>query len=100
MTFETAFAAFWNKDTCADLGNDIQKEEFPDGKDVEPIVDEPSIEDSNLVITGGVEEVRDINLDDCLRLALGNNPRIQAAMQDVFAADARLRQTWSNYFPN
>jgi outer membrane protein TolC len=34
-----------------------------------------------------------------LRFALGNNPKIQAAMQDVFASDARIRQAWSNYFP-
>ncbi len=97
MFAETAFAAFWNKTPNVDLGNDIQKEEFPDGKDVEPIIEEQT--EDNLVISGGIEEVNDINLDDCLRLALGNNPRIQAAMQDVFAADARLRQTWSNYFP-
>ena len=99
MLSETALAAFWNKDPDANLGNDIQKEEFPDGKDVEPKTDKAESAESDLLITGSVEEVNDINLDECLRLALGNNPRIQAAMQDVFAADARVRQVWSNYFP-
>lgn len=89
------FAAFWNKDTQQDLGNEIVKEEFPDSIDVEPKAEA----ESSLVITGGVEEVNDITLDECMRLALGNNPRIQAAMQDIFAADARLKQTWSAYFP-
>jgi len=97
MFTQTAFAAFWNKNSNSDLGNEITKEEFPEGKDVEPVVETQP--EGDLVISGGIEEVNDINLDDCLRLALGNNPRIQAAMQDVFAADARLRQTWSNFFP-
>ena len=96
MISQIAFAAFWNKTSNIDIGNELPKEEFPEGKDVEPIIEEAK---PDLVISGGVEEVNDINLDDCLRLALGNNPRIQAAMQDVFAADARLRQAWSNYFP-
>ena len=81
------------------ISREFPVEEFPDGKDVEPKIENSAENGDNLLITGGVEEVNDISLDDCLRLALGNNPRIQAAMQDVFAADARLRQTWSNYFP-
>ncbi len=89
------FASFWDKDVKQNLGNEITREEFPESGDVEPRTEpEPS-----LVITGTVEEVNDINLDECIRLALGNNPRIQAAMQDVFAADARLKQTWSAFFP-
>ncbi len=96
----TSLAAFWDKDLNTDMQNELQKEEFPEGKDVEPKIEEPPSEDKgDLLITGGVEEVNDINLDDCLKLALGNNPRIQAAMQDVFAADARLKQVWSNFFP-
>ena len=78
--------------------NPADKETFPESKKVEPIP-ESEEESAVLVIKGGVEEVRNISLDDCLRLALGNNPRIQGAMQDVFASNARLKQTWSNYFP-
>ncbi len=95
---QSVFGAFGNKDAAKELGNDIPKEEFPESKDVEPKIEESSAEGS-MLITGSVEEVNDVNLDDCLRLALGNNPKIQAAMQDVFAANARLRQTWANYFP-
>lgn len=90
-----ANAAFWNKE--APLGNEIKKEEYPDSSDVEPKIEE--VKTDTAVITGGVEEVMDISLEDCLRVALGNNPRIQAAMQDVFASDARIRQAWSAYFP-
>ena len=87
-------AAFWNKD--AKLGNEIQKEEYPESTDVEP-KGEP--QESSMLIVGGVEEVMDVSLEECLKFALGNNPRIQAAMQDVFASDARIKQAWSSYFP-
>lgn len=87
-------AAFWNKD--AKLGNEIQKEEYPESIDVEP-KGEP--QESSMLIVGGVEEVMDVSLEECLKFALGNNPRIQAAMQDVFASDARIKQAWSSYFP-
>ena len=88
-------AAFWNK-VSKPLGNDIKQEEFPESKDVEPLV---TSDTESMVIEGGIEEVMDITLDECIRCALGNNPRIQAAMQDVFASDARIRQAWSAYFP-
>ena len=92
----TANAAFWAKDSNSNLGNKIVKEEYPESKDVEPRTESS---DDTLVIKGGVEEVMDISLEECLRYALGNNPRIQAALQDVFASDARIRQAWSSYFP-
>ena len=86
-------AAFWHKDN--DLGNEIQKEEYPDSRDVEPKKES----DDSLVIQGSVENTVDISLEECMKFALGNNPRIQAAMQDVFASDARIRQAWAAYFP-
>ena len=73
------------------------QEEFPASADIEPKIKNTSKD--SLLISGEVEEVNDINLDDCLRIALGNNPKIQAAMQDVFASNTRIRQIWSNYFP-
>ena len=87
-------AALWHKGS--DLGNNIRKEEYPDSKDVEPKKAESN---DTLVIQGGIETSIDITLEECLKYALGNNPRIQAAMQDVFASDARVRQTWAAYFP-
>ncbi len=91
------FAAFWSKFDNVNLGNEIVKEEFPDSKDVEPKLEAES--DETIVIKGGVEEVMDISLEECLRYALGNNPKIQSALQDVFASDARIKQAWSSYFP-
>ena len=85
-----SYAAFWHKD---DFGNQLKQEEYPDSKDVEPKADDVA------VIKGGVENTIDISLEECLKFALGNNPRIQAAMQDVFASDYRIRQAWASYFP-
>ena len=91
---QTADAALFGKSQA--LGNEIQKEEYPDSIDVEPKLEESS---EKVVIKGGVQETMDVSLEDCLRYALGNNPRIQAAMQDIFASDARIKQAWSAYFP-
>ncbi|MBQ4114648.1 TolC family protein [bacterium] len=91
---QTAEAALFGKSQA--LGNEIQKEEYPDSIDVEPKLEESS---EKVVIKGGVQETMDVSLEDCLRYALGNNPRIQAAMQDIFASDARIKQAWSAYFP-
>ena len=91
-----ANAAFLSKNKApqaniqTNIGNEIQKEEFPDSADVEPKI---SGERETLVIQGSVEEVMDVNLDECLKYALGNNPRIQAALQDVFASDAEVPLT-------
>ena len=74
------------------------KAKYPDSADVEPRVN-ISKDSSSTTIEAGIENFIDVNLDDCIRLALGNNPRIQSAMQDVFASDARVKQAWSNYFP-
>ena len=68
---------------------------YPDSRDVEPKKES----DDSLVIQGSVENTVDISLEECMKFALGNNPRIQAAMQDVFASDARIRQAWAAYFP-
>ena len=99
---------FMNINTAwAEIGNDINPDEYPESTDVAPFVNEtPKAEtsdtisaDDQLVIEGSVEKSIDITLNDCIRLALGNNPKIQMALQDVFASDARIKQAWSAYFP-
>ena len=79
---------------AAELGNTVQKNEYPDSNMVLP-----NKEDSFL-IEGSVAKYIDVNLEDCLKFALGNNPKIQAAIQDVFASDYRIKQAWSNWFPS
>ena len=72
------------------------KEQYPAVDDVEPKI---NINHDNGTIQAGIENTLEVSLDDCIKLALGNNPRILSAMQDVFASDARIKQVWSNYFP-
>ena len=96
-SFSSVDAALWKKGDA--LGNDVKKEEYPESKDVEPKIKNDSNVNETLTIKGGIENTLEVTLEDCMKYALGNNPRIQAAMQDVFASDARLRQTWAAYFP-
>lgn len=75
--------------------NKINPNEFPNSEDVLP---QASV-NPDFVISGSVEKNIDMTLENCIRLALGNNPEIKAAFQDILAADARIKQVWSNYFP-
>ena len=78
-----------------DTGNKLNSDEFPQGENVLPNVEVKP----DFVIAGSVEKNIDMTLDNCISLALGNNPQINAAFQDILASDARIKQVWSNYFP-
>lgn len=78
-----------------ELGNQINIDEFPVSDEVLP----ESNVNSDFVISGSIEKNVDMSLDNCIKLALGNNPQINAAFQDILASDARIKQVWSNYFP-
>ena len=77
------------------IGNKLNSDEFPQGENVLPNVEVKP----DFVIAGSIEKNIDMTLDNCIRLALGNNPQINAAFQDILASDARIKQVWSNYFP-
>ena len=62
-----------------ELGNSIDSNEFPDN--VLPSVNV----NADFVISGSVEKNIDMTLDNCIKLALGNNPQINAAFQDSFS---------------
>ncbi len=83
-------------DNAESYGNRINQSEYPVSSDVEPKINSNK---DLAVLEAGVENTINVNLDDCIRLALGNNPRIQSAMQDVFASNTRIKQVWANYFP-
>lgn len=80
-----------------DIGNKINEKEYPASEAVLP--KQPSNKTESLVIEGSVEKNIDMNLERCIELALGNNPQINAAFHDILASDARIKQVWSNYFP-
>ncbi len=79
-----------------DIGNKLNPVEFPNSETVLP----NSHTDSNLIISGSIEKNIEMTLENCLKIALGNNPEINAAFQDILASDARIKQVWSNYFPS
>jgi len=81
------------------LGNSILKEEYPSGSEVSPTETEQNKNEKELVIEGSIEKSLDVNLNDCLKLALGNNPRIRMALNNALASHSRINQVWSNYFP-
>ncbi len=79
----------------SDIGNEILDKEFPKSEKVLP----SNTGGSDYIISGSVEKNIDLTLENCIELALGNNPQINAAFQDILASDARIKQVWSNYFP-
>ena len=80
---------------ASEIGNTIKKEEYPEANAVKPVNSSDTF-----TIEGGVSKNIDVNMQDCMKFALGNNPKIQAAIQDVFASDYRIKQAWSNWFPS
>lgn len=85
-----------NDKNIKNIGNIIKKDEFPASEHVAPVV---KTDEKTYVVEGSVEKNIDITLNECIRFALGNNPQIREAMEDIIASDARVRQVWSNWFP-
>lgn len=89
------------------LGNSIIEQEYPAADMVAPLMpvipaavsNSPDEAKPDLVIEGSVEKLLDVTLNDCLKLAMGNNPRIKAALNDSLASHSRITQKWANYFP-
>lgn len=78
-----------------DIGNKIIEDEYPKADAVLP----NKSDTETFIIEGSVEKNIDMTLERCLELALGNNPQINAAFNDILASDSRIKQVWSNYFP-
>lgn len=78
-----------------DIGNTVNEKEYPEANAVLPNAESKA----DFIIEGSVEKNIDMTLDKCIELALGNNPQINSAFHDILASDARIKQVWSNYFP-
>lgn len=87
-------SAAYAQEVAQKVGNTINPKEFPNAEQVLP-----SKVDEKVIIEGSVEKNIDLTLERCLEIALGNNPQINAAFHDVLASDAKIKQVWSNYFP-
>lgn len=51
------------------------------------------------VVSGSVSYNEDMTLDNCIKIALGNNPEILSSFEDILVNDTKIKQIWSNYFP-
>lgn len=81
------------------IGNKIDENMYPDASQVAPVIEDVQKADESKIIQGGVEKTIDATLDECIKFALGNNPRIREAIEEISASDARIKQAWSSYFP-
>lgn len=54
---------------------------------------------ASTTIKGGVEENVLVSIDDCVKLALYNNPTIRYAISNSDIYKSKIAQAWSNYFP-
>ena len=71
---------------------------FAYSAEIKDIISLPD-KDVSAVISGSVSYDYDMTLENCIRIALGNNPEILSAFEDILANDSRLKQIWSNFFP-
>lgn len=58
-------------------------------------------EEANITpkIQGNVEVNRVVSIDDCIKLALANNPNIQVQINNSEIYKTKIGQAWSRYFP-
>ena len=84
-----------NAFSADEIGNKVNEKEYPAADAVLP----QKNGEADFIIEGSVEKNIDMTLDKCIELALGNNPQINAAFHDILASDTRIKQVWSNYFP-
>ena len=74
-------------------------------KVVEEIEQEPAIEAFGVPETDGkvlqatVEKIPVLTIDDCIKMALENNPSIMSSIANTKIYKTKIGQAWSNYFP-
>ena len=74
-------------------------------KVVEEIEQEPAIEAFGIPETDGktlhatVEKIPVLSIDDCIKMALENNPSIMSSIANTKIYKTKIGQAWANYFP-
>ncbi len=90
---------------CFNLNVLADEVEVNNNKDIEIIT--PSIEEAiqslsseeNKTIEGSISQEPGLNLDECIKIALANNPQIQSAIHNKEIYKTKIGQAWANYFP-
>ena len=60
---------------------------------------EGSINKNLSAIEGKIEENAILSLEDCIKKALANNPKIKSSSNNTEIYKTKITQAWSNYFP-
>ena len=74
-------------------------------KVTEEIEQEPAIEAFGVPETDGkvlqasVEKIPVLSIDDCIKMALENNPSIMSSIANTKIYKTKIGQAWANYFP-
>ena len=74
-------------------------------KTIETIEQEPEIEAFGIpekddkVLQAKVEKIPVLSLDDCIKMALENNPSIMSSIANTKIYKTKIGQAWANYFP-
>ena len=86
--------------------DDSQKEtDIIKEKTIETIEQEPEIEAFGVpekdakVLQAKVEKIPVLAIDDCIRMALENNPSIMSSIANTKIYRTKIGQAWANYFP-
>ncbi len=81
------------------IKNPVDMSEFPDISDFPHVEFNSDEVNPTQIISGSVVKNINMTLGNCIQIALGNNPEINSAFQDILASDSKIKQIWSNFFP-
>ena len=96
---------FVDAETSQVIGDSENETDTIKAKIVEEIEQEPAIEAFGVPETDGkvlqatVEKIPVLSIDDCIKMALENNPSIMSSIANTKIYKTKIGQAWSNYFP-
>ena len=66
----------------------------------EPVIEAFGVQETDAqVLRASVEKIPILSLDDCIKMALENNPSIMSSIANARIYKTKIGQAWSNYFP-
>lgn len=75
------------------------KEEVKKTTEETPIIQPRDAFEGEQVVEGAVTANKVVTVDDCVKIALENNPRIMSQMMSKDIYQNKIAQAWANYFP-
>ncbi len=75
------------------------KEEVKKTTEETPVIQPRDAFEGEQVVEGAVTANKVVTVDDCVKIALENNPRIMSQMMSKDIYQNKIAQAWANYFP-